>query len=85
MRELMQIKVFKVFPADANFVFIDIRQSGYTAAQLKEKMLRDGILIRDCSSFRGLDEYYIRIAVKTRRENERLLAALKKIVGNYGE
>jgi threonine-phosphate decarboxylase len=85
MRELMQIKDFKVFPADANFIFIDIRQSGYTAAQLKEKMLRDGLLIRDCSSFRGLDEYYIRIAVKTRRENGKRLAALKKTVGNYVE
>jgi threonine-phosphate decarboxylase len=85
MRELMQIKAFKVFPADANFILIDIRQSGYTAAQLKEKMLRDGILIRDCTSFRGLDEYYIRIAVKTRRENERLLETLKKTVGNYAE
>ncbi|MBN1245452.1 threonine-phosphate decarboxylase [Candidatus Bathyarchaeota archaeon] len=82
MRGLMQIKAFKVFPADANFVFVDVRQSGYTAAELKEKMLREGVLIRDCSSFRGLDEYYIRVAVKTRRENETLLETLKKIVGN---
>jgi len=85
MRGLMQIKAFKVFPADANFVFVDIRQSGYTAAQLEEKMLRDGVLIRDCSSFRGLDDYYIRVAVKTRRENERLLETFEKVVGNYAE
>ena len=85
MRELMQIEAFKTYPADANFIFIDIRQSGFTAVQLKEKMLRDGILIRDCSSFRGLDEYYIRIAVKTRRENERLLETIRKTVGNYAE
>jgi threonine-phosphate decarboxylase len=81
MQGLTQIEVFKVFPADANFIFVDIRQSGCTAAQLKEKMLMEGILIRDCSSFRGLDEYYIRVAVKTRRENERLLETLKKTVG----
>jgi threonine-phosphate decarboxylase len=79
-RELTQIAAFKVFPADANFFFIDISQSGYTAAQLKEKMLRHGILIRDCSSFRGLDEYYVRVAVKTRPENERLLDAFRKTV-----
>jgi threonine-phosphate decarboxylase len=85
MRGLTQIKSFKVFPADANFFFIDIRQSGYTAAQLKEKMLRDGVLIRDCSSFRGLDEYYIRVAVKTRQENERLLETFEKVVGNSVE
>ena len=80
MHGLKRIKVFKVFPPDANFIFIDVRQSGYTAAQLKEKLLREGILIRDCSSFRGLGKYYIRLAVKTRRENERLLETLKKIV-----
>ena len=83
MRELMQIKAFKTYHADANFILMDIRQSGYTAAQLKEKMLKDRILIRDCSSFRGLDEYYIRVAVKTRRENERLLKTFRKIVGNH--
>jgi L-threonine-O-3-phosphate decarboxylase len=81
LNELKQIKGFKVFPADANFIFVDIRQSGFTAAQLKETMLRHGILIRDCSSFRGLDKYYIRVAIRTRQENERLLKALKEIVG----
>jgi threonine-phosphate decarboxylase len=80
--ELTRINAFKVYPADANFIFIDIRQSGLTGAQLKEKLLKCGILIRDCSSFTGLDEYYVRVAVKTRGENERLLEALKKHVEN---
>jgi threonine-phosphate decarboxylase len=81
LRGLAKFKAFKIYPPDANFIFIDIRKSGYTSAQLKEKMLGYGILIRDCSSFAGLDEYFIRIAIKTRRENERLLESLKKIVG----
>ena len=79
-RELTGIEAFKVFPADANFFLIDVKQSGCTAAQLKEKMLRHGILIRDCSSFRGLDEHYIRVAIKTRSENVRLLDAFRKTV-----
>jgi threonine-phosphate decarboxylase len=81
MHGLNQIKAFKTYPAAANFILIDIRQSGYTSAQLKEKMLSYGVLIRDCSSFKGLDDYYIRVAVKTRRENEMLLEAFKKTVG----
>jgi len=79
-RELSGISVFKVYPADANFFFIDIRQSGFTAAQLKKKLLKYGILIRDCTSFAGVGEYYVRVAVKTRRENEKLLEAIKKIL-----
>jgi L-threonine-O-3-phosphate decarboxylase len=78
--ELEKIKGFKVFPPDANFFFIDIRGSGLTATQLKNKLLSQGILIRDCTSFRGLDEYYVRIAVKTTLENARLVEALKWIV-----
>jgi len=79
---LGQIRGLKVFPAHANFAFIDVRQTGFTAAQLKEKMLRYGMLIRDCSSFRGLDEYYIRIAARTRQDNKKLVAILKKVIGS---
>ncbi len=81
-RELKRVKSFKQYPADSNFIFIDVRESGFTSAQFKEKMLEQGVLIRDCSSFRGLDEYYIRVAVKTRQENERLLEAFAKVVGD---
>jgi len=82
LAELGEIKSFKVFPPDANFFFIDIRKSGLTATELKNKLLHQGILIRDCTSFRGLDPYYIRVAVKTRVENERLIEALKWTVKN---
>jgi threonine-phosphate decarboxylase len=81
LSELCKIKGFKIFPADANFILVNIRQTGLTAPQLKERMLEHGILIRDCSSFKGLDEYYIRVAVRTREENEKLIATLKKVVG----
>jgi threonine-phosphate decarboxylase len=37
-----------------------------------------GILIRDCSNFRGLDDGYIRIAVKSRRKNKKLIKILKE-------
>ena len=77
---LQQIKGFKVHPADANFFLIDTRETGFTANQLKQRMLDYCILIRDCSSFRELDPYYVRVAVKTRVENERLLEAFSKTV-----
>jgi threonine-phosphate decarboxylase len=76
--EFGAFKSFKFSVPDANFFFIDIRESGLTAANLKNEMLRQGILIRDCTSFKGLDEFYVRIAVKTREENERLIEALKQ-------
>jgi L-threonine-O-3-phosphate decarboxylase len=82
LAELEKIRTFKIFPADANFFFINIRKSGFRASELAGKLLSEGILIRDCSSFRGLDPYFIRVAVKTPGENERLMEALERIVKN---
>jgi L-threonine-O-3-phosphate decarboxylase len=82
LKELEQFSDFKVYPPDANFLFINVRKSGLTATELAGRLLKQGILIRDCSSFRGLDRYYIRVAVKTPSENERLIEALKRTVKN---
>ncbi|MGE5533813.1 MAG: threonine-phosphate decarboxylase CobD [Ignavibacteria bacterium] len=80
IREFAQFTNFKFSLPDANFFFIDVRKSGFTAAELKSKMLKKGILIRDCSSFEGLDEFYIRVAVKTPQENDLMLSAFRSIV-----
>ncbi len=78
--ELSKFGAFKFSPPDANFFFIDIRKSGLTATRIKNSVLKQGILIRDCTSFKGLDEFYIRVAVKTHVENERLIEAFKRTV-----
>jgi threonine-phosphate decarboxylase len=77
-QELSQLKNFTFTEPDANFFFIDIRNTCLTANNLKHRMLKQGILIRDCSSFVGLNEFYIRVAVKTHPENVRLIDAFKK-------
>lgn len=61
---------FKVFPSAANFIMV------YSDIPLYEKLLKEGILIRDCSNFRGLGKGYCRIAIKSRGENEMLLKAI---------
>ena len=42
-----------------------------------EPMKSKGILIRDCSNYRGLTKGYYRIAVKTEEENRQLIDAMK--------
>ncbi len=78
--ELAKIDALKVYPADANFFFIDTRKTGKTAAELADGLLRQGILIRDCTSFQGLDSFFVRVAVKTHTENQRLIQALEQAV-----
>ena len=49
------------------------------AASLKQYLLeQEGILIRDASNFRGLDESYIRLSTQRTEQNERLVAAMKR-------
>ena len=40
---------------------------------LYRMLLERGVLIRDCSNFRGMPEGYYRIAVRTRKDNKKLL------------
>lgn len=63
-------KGFQVFPSCTNFILF------YSDGSLYEKLLDQGILIRDCTNFRGLRKGFYRIAVKTRKENEILLEAI---------
>lgn len=66
------------FPCSANFILVKF--SARTEQGIAHELRLRGILVRDCSSFPGLDERYIRIAVRGRRENERLLSALRRIL-----
>ena len=77
---LNNIKGFKVYTPAANFFFINIYETGYTATELTQKLLTHGIMIRDCSNFTGLDPYYIRIAIKLHNENMKLLEVIGKVI-----
>jgi len=66
-----------VFPGEANFLLVRLPDSaGATAADVQAALGREGVLVRSCATFRGLDASYMRVAVKRREANERLLAAL---------
>lgn len=47
---------------------------------LRERLLKRGILIRSCANYVGLTEDYYRIAIRLRGENERLVRALKEVL-----
>ncbi|ADQ15603.1 threonine-phosphate decarboxylase CobD [Halanaerobium hydrogeniformans] len=77
---LQQIEDLKVFKANANFIFIDISETGLSAKKLQNKLLESKIMIRNCDSYNGLEDDYIRIAIKDRKNNELLINNLKKIL-----
>jgi len=76
------IRGFKPYPSDTNFILIDAGNFGINSAELTARMLKRGIIIRDCASF-GL-ENHIRVAVRKRSENRKLVDAFSKVISEWG-
>ena len=79
-RLLDQIPFIHVIPSQANYFLTEIT-SRFTSKQLTQKLLNEyNILIKDCDNKDGLKgKNYIRIAIRTKEDNNRLVTALKSI------
>ncbi|MCL6612271.1 MAG: threonine-phosphate decarboxylase CobD [Peptococcaceae bacterium] len=80
---LSSVPGLRPFPSEANFLLVDVSGTGMKSAELVEKLAAMGILVRNCANFYGLNESYIRVAVKTRPENESLVRALEKTIRTW--
>jgi threonine-phosphate decarboxylase len=63
------------FPSSANFYLVKHDNAQKIISSLRNR----GMIIRDCSNFMGLDSSYMRIAVKSNKENMKLLKELAYI------
>ncbi len=75
---LTAIEGLHPFASRVNFLLVRIDRNGIDALQLRSFLSRKKILIRACDSFAGLGAGYFRVAVKRRKANLRLLAALRE-------
>ena len=78
--ELSKIDSLNVFPSKSNFMLIGIRDTGFTASQLALELMKRGIIVRDCTSFKGLDEYWIRISICTLDEDKKFIDIIKEVL-----
>lgn len=78
--QLRQIKFLRVIPSQANYFLVEILPP-YTPKGIALTMLRDySILMKDCSNKGGFNgKAYMRIAVRDREDNEKLIAALQNL------
>ena len=63
-----------VYPAAANYLLLRLTQG--RAEDVVTALRQKGILLRACGNFPPLDARYLRVAVRSAGENDRLLAAL---------
>lgn len=75
-KSISKFSGFSCFDTSTNFMLIKIKTD---STSLQKKLLKKNILIRDCSTFRGLGKNYIRVAVKTHKENLKLIQALEEL------
>ena len=82
---LNDISGLEVYPAEANYLLLRLKDESPTAPELAARLLsEDRIAIRVCDNFAGLDDSYFRIAVRSRDDNEKLCAALSRELGTVG-
>jgi histidinol-phosphate aminotransferase len=78
MAKLDKIKVLK---SKSNYLLVDIRKTGMDSKTMIKNLMKKGIIVRDCSSFNGLDNYWIRVSVGTIEEDKRFINILKDVIG----
>jgi threonine-phosphate decarboxylase len=72
-----------VFLTYGNYVLCKLNglafEKGLTADKLYKLCLDQGFVIRKADNFRGLDDQYIRLAIKDRNTNEKLISMFKNL------
>jgi threonine-phosphate decarboxylase len=80
VEELSQIDGLQVYPSTTNFLLIKITNRKLTSTALKEQLAKEQILIRDCCTFMGMDDSYIRITIRSVKDNKILVEKIKQIL-----
>ncbi|MEG0238123.1 MAG: histidinol-phosphate transaminase [Clostridium sp.] len=79
-RELKCINGIRVYDSKGNFILCEIEKNGLTVDELYNSLIKEGIIIRNCSSFEGLNNNFFRVCVLKHNENELLIKKLKSII-----
>ncbi len=74
--KIADIQGFECHDSSTNFILIKTKQD---STKLQRKLLKHKVLIRDCKNFRGLNNHYIRIAIRSHKDNLKLIRALEAI------
>ena len=81
-KELSEFQYLKAYKTECNFILLKIQN--ISSASLRDKMIEKNILIRDASNFKFLDYHFVRLAIKDRESNIKVLEALADIMEYRG-
>ena len=79
-KKLREIPFLHVMPTEANYFLVEILPPMKATTLVMRLLKEHDILTRDCSTKIGLDgKQYMRIAVRSHKDNEKLIEALKQL------
>ena len=81
---IRQIGGLDPFEPSVNYLLFEIQRPEMDAVKLQQKLLPAKILIRNCASFAGLSERFVRVAVKLPEQNLRLIEAINNSMSGEG-
>jgi len=79
-KSLGEIESLHVYPSVTNFLLVKIQDRKTTSTKLKEALAKERMLIRDCCTFAGMDDSYFRITVRSSKDNQKLVQAIKQVL-----
>ncbi|AAP99270.1 MULTISPECIES: pyridoxal phosphate-dependent aminotransferase [Prochlorococcus] len=79
---LQNLKGIIAHPSSTNFQLIESSQS---LAIFRERLAKKNILLRDCSSFEGLGENWLRISLQKKSDNRRIIEAMQQVLKHIFE
>jgi threonine-phosphate decarboxylase len=81
LENLAELPGLKAASSNTNYLLIELTGT-MDSSCLKERMFSNQrIMIRDCSSFAGLSNRFVRVAIRDRQDNQRLVDGLKHELG----
>ncbi len=77
---LQENLLFKTYDTRANFMLMDVKP--FTAKEVCTQLLKEGIIVRDCTSFRDAGNSLVRMTIGTQTQNEKMVTLLNEISKN---
>ncbi|MDU7637762.1 MAG: threonine-phosphate decarboxylase [Veillonella dispar] len=74
------IEGITVYPPSANFILFQVNQEGITANYINEELKKYNMIVRNCDSYVGLNNQWVRIAIKDHDTNIKLVEKLTDIL-----
>tara|TARA_B100000787_G_scaffold129270_1_gene98136 strand:+ start:8188 stop:9387 length:1200 start_codon:yes stop_codon:yes gene_type:complete len=80
LKEFKKLEGIKVYPTKANFILVELL-NGMNSDEFVFKMLvKFGVYTRTCSDKIGLGDNFIRVASRSKKENEIIISSFKKML-----